>query len=382
MKKLFLSTFLLALPLLASAYKVAAENEDGVTIYYNYINDGTELEVTYGSGNFQYSGVINIPDEVSYGGQTLPVTSIGDGTFYNNDDLTSVTIPNSVTTIGYSAFYSCDGLTSVNIPNSVTTIGENAFAFCVSLPSVNIPNSVISIGKSAFKNCSSLTTLTIPNSVSIIEESTFQHCDGLTSLTISNGVTKIGRYAFGSCYNLTSIIIPNSVYSIGYSAFSVCEGLTSVTLPSSLAQIGDEVFYRCNNLTYVTSKMVHPCPIAENCFRYGIFHLGTLYVPEGCIENYKSVSCWNQFDKIEEFVSVVTEANAPAESVPVQVSVRDGKLTVKSEQEGQSVAVYSIDGKYLGSAKVSGGQAIIGINQPKGELVVVKVGERSVKASL
>ena len=66
----------------------------------------------------------------------------------------------------------------------------------------------------------------------------------------------------------------------------------------------------------------------------------------------------------------------------MQVSVRDGKLTVKSEQEGQSVAVYSIDGKYLGSAKVSGGQAIIGINQPKGELVVVKVGERSVKASL
>ena len=57
-------------------------------------------------------------------------------------------------------------------------------------------------------------------------------------------------------------------------------------------------------------------------------------------------------------------------------------LTEKSELEGQSVAVYTIDGKALGSAKVKGGQAIIATNQPKGTIVVVKVGERSVKASL
>ena len=43
MKKLFLSTLLLALPLLASAYDIAVENSDGVTIYYNYYNNGTEL---------------------------------------------------------------------------------------------------------------------------------------------------------------------------------------------------------------------------------------------------------------------------------------------------------------------------------------------------
>ena len=47
MKKLFLSTLLLALPLLASAYDIAVENADGVTIYYNYYNSGTEW---YGIG--------------------------------------------------------------------------------------------------------------------------------------------------------------------------------------------------------------------------------------------------------------------------------------------------------------------------------------------
>ncbi len=102
MKKLFLSTLLLALPLLASAYDIAVENEDGVTIYYNYYNNGTELEVTRKSINSsgRYSAaVINIPEKVTYMSRTRKVTSIGERAFQGSG-LTSVTIPNSVTTIG------------------------------------------------------------------------------------------------------------------------------------------------------------------------------------------------------------------------------------------------------------------------------------------
>ena len=106
MKKLFLSTLLLALPLLASAYDIKVENADGVTIYYNYYNNGTELEVT--SGSPRYSGVVNIPEEVTYMGRTRKVTSIGG-----------------------SAFEYCTGLTSVTIPNSVTSIGAVAFQYCI-----------------------------------------------------------------------------------------------------------------------------------------------------------------------------------------------------------------------------------------------------------
>ena len=38
---------MILLPLIASAYDIEVKNADGVTIYYNYINDGTELEVTF-----------------------------------------------------------------------------------------------------------------------------------------------------------------------------------------------------------------------------------------------------------------------------------------------------------------------------------------------
>ena len=50
MKKQSLITILLTVLLsmvskIVLAYDIAVENADGVTIYYNYINDGNELEV-------------------------------------------------------------------------------------------------------------------------------------------------------------------------------------------------------------------------------------------------------------------------------------------------------------------------------------------------
>jgi hypothetical protein len=49
------------------------------------------------------------------------------------NNLTSITIPNSVTTIGEGSFYLCHGLTSISIGNSITSIGSNAFYECTSL---------------------------------------------------------------------------------------------------------------------------------------------------------------------------------------------------------------------------------------------------------
>ena len=122
--------------LMASAHDIEVKNADGVTIYYNYINNGTELEVSfrgsrYDSYSDEYQGNVVIPEEVTtYMSIPRKVTSIGYEAFYNCKSLTSVTIPNSVTSIGYEAFYNCKNLTSVTIPNSVTSIGSYAFRDC------------------------------------------------------------------------------------------------------------------------------------------------------------------------------------------------------------------------------------------------------------
>ena len=306
MKKLFLSTLLLALPLLASAYDIAVENADGVTIYYNYYNNGTELEVTRKSSNLsdRYSGAINIPEELTYMSRTRKVTSIGNSAFRDCTGLTSVTIPNSVTSIGNYAFYGCSSLTSMTIPNSVTSIGNYAFQYCSGLTSLTIPNSVTTIGNYAFKDCSGFTSVTIPNSVTSIGKYAFQYCSGLTSVHITDlaawcRISFLGyesnplyyaHHLYMNGEEIKDLVIPNSVTSIGDRAFEGCSGLTSVhitdlaawckitfngssssnplyyahhlylngekikdlVIPNSVTTIGSFVFENCSGLSSVT----------------------------------------------------------------------------------------------------------------------------------
>jgi hypothetical protein len=206
------------------------------------INSGDTVTITryYGNG-----GSVEIPSEID--GKT--VTGIGEGAFKNSpnpNNITSVTIPDSVTGIGKNAFFECINLTSVSIGNSVTTIGDGAFMLCSSLTSVTIPNSVTSIGEWAFYGCTNLTSVNIPNRVTSIGGATFSGCSNLTSIIIPDSVTSIGLSAFDACYKLTSIIIPNSVKSIEKYAFNFCTNLTNVTFAAGSnitdANFGDYAF--------------------------------------------------------------------------------------------------------------------------------------------
>ena len=307
--------FALLVVLFATTY-LWAHNFEVDGIYYNYL-DGNNVEVTYKGSypsyyNNEYSGVVNIPNNITYYGTTYCVTSIGDEAFDGCTSLTSITIPNSVTSIGNDAFSNCSSLTSITIPNSVTSIGNYAFYGCSSLTSITIPNSVTSI-YGAFYDCSSLTSITIPNSVTSIGYRAFYGCSSLTSITIPNSVTSIGEdafydcssliktnytgdiaswckikfglfssnpisqshnlyinneeiidlilpntidsiypRAFCGCYSFTSITIPESVTSIGNGAFEYCSLLRSVTIGNSVTSIGNDAFYDCSSLTSIT----------------------------------------------------------------------------------------------------------------------------------
>ena len=273
----------------AAAHDIEVAN-GGVTIYYNFINNNTELAVSFQGSYYCYSpndytGNVIIPKSVYYNGTTYPVTSIGEHAFEDCSGLTSITIPNSVNSIGTSAFGYCSGLKSVTIPSSVTSIGKSAFEGCSGLTSINIPSSVTSIGASAFSGCRGLTSVTIPSSVTSIGVLAFYFCSGLTSIVVEEGnrnydsrnkcnaiiekasnkliagcntttipssVTSIGACAFCYFSGLTSIIIPSSVTSIGESAFEYCSGLTSISIPNSVTSIGKTVFSGCRGLTDVT----------------------------------------------------------------------------------------------------------------------------------
>ncbi|MDD5817429.1 MAG: leucine-rich repeat domain-containing protein, partial [bacterium] len=152
--------------------------DNGVRYIVN--NDNTTVRVAgYPSGS-KPTGHLNIPESVTYGGISYPVTTIDYQAFRGCSGLTSVTIPNSVTSIGAYAFENCSGLTSVTIPNSVTSIGYGAFRSCSSLTSIEVErdNSVYD----SRENCNA-----------IIETSTNTLISGCKNSIIPNSVTSIGK---------------------------------------------------------------------------------------------------------------------------------------------------------------------------------------------
>ena len=135
------------------------EGIDGGYIAKNN-GDGTATITGYdGKGYSTEDGliIINIPDEVTVGGQKLTVTAIADGAFDATKNsacinIGYVRIPSSVKTIGDKAFYMCEGLVSVDIvPGGLEKIGESAFEG-TSLVTVAVPLANLKeVGAYAFK---------------------------------------------------------------------------------------------------------------------------------------------------------------------------------------------------------------------------------------
>lgn len=163
-------------------------------------SDTYQYPFGYIFGTSSYTGGV-ATEQAYYGSSTSSTTNT---TYYIPSSLKSVTVTGGNILLG--AFYYCNNLTSITIPDSVTSISGWAFYGCKGLTSVIIGNSVTSIGENAFNGCTGLTSITIPDSVTSIGDRAFAGCEGLASVVIGNGVTSIVEGAFWGCIGLTSIM--------------------------------------------------------------------------------------------------------------------------------------------------------------------------------
>ena len=179
------------------------------------------------------------------------------------EDVTSIDLPNCLK-IGNSMFMGCN-LQSIDLPNCLE-IGDTAFSQNAQLSSVNLPKCE-RLGMSAFDMCN-LTSIDLPNCL------------------------EIGDNAFQGNTQLSSVNLPKCEI-INRFAFSGSEALTSVDLPN-IKYILDNAFAFNMNLQTITIGNTESVCILEAVTAFEGTSLGTIYVPNNLVGQYKSDMVWGQ----------------------------------------------------------------------------------------
>lgn len=262
-------------------------------IFYQIISEEDRtIAVTYeGTNKYSpdsyYAGEIIIPEHVSYSGNEYTVTRIGERAFMNCDNLTSVSLPESIERIEDSAFSSCYDLTEIRMPSKANHIGSGAFNSCKQLEAIRIPEGVTILYYTTFWNCNNLKSIILPNSLTTIENGVFVECDSLSTIIFPESLVKIGNYTFGYCDALDSITIPASVTDIGTEPFGYCTNLKSLQVAEGNPKYDSRD--NCNAIIETaTNKLAVGC--AATIIPEGITTLGTyafcgIYLPEIVLPN-------------------------------------------------------------------------------------------------
>lgn len=241
---------------------------------YAFYGDDNLQSTTENSNGLIISNGTLLKGNDAKGDVVIPsnVTSIQEGAFSENKNITSIKIPGGVKEIPGNAFAQCTNLKSVTIEDGVEIIGQSAFE-STGINEINLPSSIKKIGSFSFSGCGNLykvnynegtdvgldafsmtpwlnslnygsfsiykgvllrynsdgrNEVIIPDGVKVIAGGAFSAGlanEDIKSVKIPEGVTKIGEFAFSECRNLSDLCVPSTLKTIEYGAFDFCDSI-------------------------------------------------------------------------------------------------------------------------------------------------------------
>lgn len=240
--------------------------------------------------------------------------SNGANLYVDNQLITKVSLSSEATAIGSNAFAGYAPLKELEIPESVVSIGEQAFLDCINLETVTVRPGKKEYGDGAFLKCPKVKEIycyDLEDWVDSKFETMFSnpltagtkfYLDGdlLTTIELPEGLTEIGANCFSEYDGVTDVVIPESISIIGDYAFAYCDNLEEVCIGSNVGSIGKKAF-SCPDIKTIVSKAAIP-PVFSTKSTTASFadYTAKVYVPEGCLEAYRSNEFWKHFADIEE----------------------------------------------------------------------------------
>ncbi len=285
-----------------------------------------ELQVSYGNGEWESTGLKSINDNVVGRFLTsgdcegdcecdkLEATYIGGSTYtlpYDcNTEHSILKFERDIKSVDDT--YPVSAMTSMVVGDCVTSlymtydpvVAQRQGWELSSLSSVVLPNNITYIGDYFFHD-SKLNTFTSPSNLKYIGVGTFNDCRELTDITLNEGLKIIANGAFDGCTSLTSATIPSSVLSLGVKTPYVNS---------------NGAFYGCTNLAEINFLSPNPPDMGSTNGAFPNTNNCPIYVPVGAADAYRSalgiLFSYRVTDKVEPYLAKFTYTNGVVRQYP------------------------------------------------------------------
>lgn len=269
------------------------------------------------------------------------ITAVGNAAFFNTA-VEKIILPSTVIVVRTEAFRECKQLREVALNDGLKTIAESAFKRAENLSEISIPNSVKHIGSGCFA-CSGIKSVKLPenNAFTAILWETFFGCQNLETVKLPDSVNVIDDYAFSECTSLKNINLEKigsigpsafaktalekitlTVMETGPRAFAECENLKEADLSDiASGKINSRLFFECKNLSKVSLPKEQIKEFDDSCFyntaikeitfdaknvvvgsnAFGMTNLKRVVISENCDDILFQDYAFRQAD-VEEFV--------------------------------------------------------------------------------
>ena len=183
---------------------------------------------------------------------------------YCSNDLV-VTLPNTVTTINRDAFWGQDEITKLTLPESLTTLCNFSLRG-LKLDELNLPENVGILDSTVFA-VSEINKITVSDNnqnLNCIDNLYITSKDkkilyaignlNLTEYTIPSSVEILTRFSLYNISYAQKITLPQSLIKIESNAFDLATSITAIEIPASVKTIDSNAFSRCKALTKIVVK--------------------------------------------------------------------------------------------------------------------------------
>ena len=296
-------------------------------------------------------------------------------------------------------FQNCSQLESVIVSEGsvITSISSECFRNCSKLMHIDLKKGLTSIGSLAFYQCTSLDSIYIPSTVKTISSNAFSEAKNIKKVvSASEDPISIDGTAFpGIVYLSSTLYVPSGTKS----KYEITQGWKEfANIVEDGQKTSEQEIKKCATpiITFVDNKLTFSSETedAEYVATISDTDIKTHYGNEISLTATYNISvyalktgyeksdiatatlCWiDQQPKTEGITDGVVEVRARA----VLINSYGGLLTVEGINDGQIVDIYSLNGEKRGSAVSKNGVACIDTNVHPGSVVVVKIGNKSVK---